>query len=228
MEVIKKKLIVKMKTQNKLLIIGAGSVGGHLAVNLKNYNDRFEVLGFLDDNKDKIGRKFVGFPVLGNLSSIVDYDKTIQIAVGIAFPIIKSKIIKNLRSRGYYNFPSFISKNAWISSLVKVGEGCIIYPGTSVNYNSIIENFVVVNMNCAIGHDCVLKDYVSLAPNVSLGGNTTIGKLTELGIGSNSRQYITIGKNATVGAGAVITKDIADDVTAVGNPAKLIQRNYLS
>ncbi|MDT0294055.1 acetyltransferase [Mesonia ostreae] len=216
---------MKNKNKNKLLIIGAGSVGGHLAVNLKNYNDRFEVLGFLDDDKEKIGNEFVGFPVLGDLNSITNYDSTVQIAVGIAFPFIKSEIIKNLKLKGYYNFPNFISKNAWISNLVRIGEGCIIYPGTSVNYNSIIENFVVMNMNCAVGHDCVLKDYVSLAPNVSLGGNTTINELTELGIGSNSLQCIAIGKRVVVGAGAVITRNFKDNVIVIGNPAKIIRNN---
>jgi sugar O-acyltransferase (sialic acid O-acetyltransferase NeuD family) len=211
-----------MKTQKKLLIIGAGSVGGHLAVNLKDYDIDFKLLGFLDDDREKIGKKFVGFPVLGDINSIKNYDESVHIAIGIAFPSIKSKIIENLKSINYFNFPTFISKKAWISVMVEIGEGCIIYPGTSVNYNSTIKDFVVMNLNCALGHDCMLKDYVSLAPNVSLGGNTTVGRLTELGIGTNSLQNITIGKNVTVGAGTVIIKSIPDHSKVVGNPGRII------
>lgn len=34
---------------------------------------------------------------------------------------------------------------------------------------------------------------------------------------------VTIGKNSVVGAGAVVTKDIPDNVVAVGNPARVIR-----
>jgi len=215
-----------MKTKKELLIIGAGSVGGHLAINLSDYSAEYEILGFLDDDRNKIGKKFVGFPVLGNIDSIRDYGKSVHIAVGIAFPSIKSKIIKNLKKQGFHNYPNFISKNAWISELVKIGEGCIIYPGTSVNYNSILKDFVVINMNCALGHDCTLEDYVSLAPGVSLGGNIDIGPLTEIGIGVQSLQGIVIGKWSTVGAGAVVIKDVPDGATVVGNPGRVIKLKH--
>lgn len=212
-----------MKFDKELLIIGAGSVGGHLAINISDYDNDYKILGFLDDNEKKIGKEFVGFPVLGNIDSISDFDKSVHIVVGIAFPFIKSKIIKNLKMKGYHNYPSFISKRAWISDLVKIGEGCIIYPGTFVNYNSIVNNFVVMNMNCALGHDCTLKDYVSLAPGVSLGGNIDIGPLTEIGIGVQSLQGINIGKWCTIGAGTVIIKDVPDGATIVGNPGRIIK-----
>lgn len=216
--------MVKTKEMKKdLIIIGAGSVGGHVATNLKDYTSDYNFIGFLDDDKSKIGNNFVGFPVLGDINSIRNYPSTILIVIGIAFPSIKLKITEKLRKLGYNNYPSLVSKGAWLSENTKVGKGCIIYPGTTVNYNSSINNFVVINMNCAIGHDCKIGNYVSLAPGVLTGGHTSIGKLSEMGIGSKTLQGVTIGERSVVGGGAVVIKDIPDDVTAVGIPAKPIK-----
>ena len=39
------------------------------------------------------------------------------------------------------------------------------------------------------------------------------------------RDYVKIGKNAVLGMGSVITKDVAPNVTVIGNPAKPIMKN---
>ena len=49
------------------------------------------------------------------------------------------------------------------------------------------------------------------------------GELSFLGIGATIIQGIKIGKNVTICAGAVVIKDIPDNVIALGNPAKIIK-----
>lgn len=208
-----------------LVIIGAGSVGGHIASNLEDYTSEFRLIGFLDDNTTKIGTEFVGYPVLGEIQSIINYPYNIGIVVGIAFPIMKHKVVGMLKTLGYTNFPSLISRHTWLSKNVKVGEGCLFYPGAAINYNCLIRDFVVMNMNCAIGHDCIIGSYVSLAPGALIGGRTQIGKFTELGIGSKSIQGIKIGQKATIGAGSAIIRNVQDGAVVVGNPGKTIRYN---
>ena len=211
-----------------LIIIGAGSVGGHVACGLQDYSKEYNLLGFLDDDESKKGTDFVAFPVLGTIDSIINYPPTISIVIGIAFPTIKFKIVEKLRSLGYKNFPSLISDFAWLSINTKIGEGCIIYPGTTINYNCTIKNFVVINMNCAIGHDCNIGDYVSFAPGVLTGGHTCVGRFSEMGIGSQTIQGISIGHKSTIGAGTVIIKDVPDTAVVVGNPGRIIKYNSYS
>lgn len=206
-----------------LIIIGAGSVGGHIASNLGDYSSKYNLLGFLDDDETKIEESFVGYSVLGDIDSIINYPSSISIIIGIAFPTIKFVIIKRLRELGFNNYPSLISSNAWISKDTVIGEGCIIYPNTTINYNCIIDDFVVINMNCGIGHDCRIGDYTSLAPGVMIGGNTTIGQLSEIGIGSQTIQELSIGHKSIIGAGAVVIKDVCDNTVVVGNPGRVIK-----
>ncbi len=51
-----------------LLIIGAGNVGGFLALNQDLFQESFRVIGFLDDDPDKIGMEFWSIPVVGYFS----------------------------------------------------------------------------------------------------------------------------------------------------------------
>lgn len=208
-----------------LIIIGAGSVGGQIASNLKDYFPAYNLLGFLDDDISKKNTFFVDYPVLGTVDQITEYNTDINIVIGIAFPKIKFRVINKIKNFGYHNFPNLISSAAWISRNVTMGEGCLIYPGTSINYNTNIGDFVIFNMNCAIGHDCKIGNNISFAPGVLLGGNTSIADYTEIGIGSKCLQGINIGSCAKIGAGTVIINDVPDNVVVVGNPGRVIKIN---
>ena len=54
----------------KLYIIGAGSVGGHVAINFDMFGLDFELEGFFDDDKSKIGKSIFGYPVLGPTDAV--------------------------------------------------------------------------------------------------------------------------------------------------------------
>src|SRR5699024_10867086 len=59
------------KMKKKLYIIGAGSVGGHIALNMNEYSKKFEVMGFFDDDPAKIGTEQFGFKVLGGINKVL-------------------------------------------------------------------------------------------------------------------------------------------------------------
>lgn len=208
-----------MKTP--LLIVGAGNVGGFLSYNIEEFGD-YDIIGFLDDDKNKIGKTIYDRQVLGPVSTAHQYKgKNIAVAIGIANPIIKRKIAKHLIPLGFH-FPSFISQNIWLSKHVKVGKGVILYPSTSINYETDIGDFVIVNMNCAIGHNCTILDYATLAPGVNLGGFTHIGEAVDIGIGVSTKQGITIGDDATIGGQSMLIRDVLKNSKIIGVPGRCI------
>ncbi|ERM81540.1 hypothetical protein P872_09295 [Rhodonellum psychrophilum GCM71 = DSM 17998] len=211
---------------DKLFIVGAGSVGGHIASNWEGYSKGQKLWGFLDDDSSKHGKEFCGYPVLGGLDFLKNYPGS-KLIIGIAFSQIKSKIITRLNNIGNFIFPAIISKNAWISNGVNIAEGTIIYPGTAVNYGCEIGSFVVINMNCALGHDVIIGDYTSLAPGVNLGGHTNIGIGVEMGIGTSTKQTIRIEDFAIVGGQAMVIEDIPAYSKSAGVPAKLLLRHEI-
>ncbi len=207
----------------KLLIIGAGSVGKFIAYNINQFTQPFEIIGFLDDDASKHDTIIADVPVLGVVDKLQEFSgKDIAIVWGIAFPSIKKKMFDKYQNLSFH-FPNFISKNAWISEAVTFGKGCIIYPGTTINYETTIEDFVVINMNCSLGHNCSIQSFSSLAPAVSLAGNTSIGCSVEMGIGSSTVQGVIINDNATVGGQAMVVSNISNADIVVGIPAKSIK-----
>jgi sugar O-acyltransferase (sialic acid O-acetyltransferase NeuD family) len=205
----------------KLLIIGAGNVGGFLAYNLNLFREPYELIGFLDDNPQKIGQTVFGVEVIGNSQKIRDFDPSdIAVAVGIAYPAIRKKIYDSL-GLAAYDCPSFVSKNAWISNQVSIGKGSIIYPGVSVNHESEIGDFVIMNMNCAIGHNCIISSFSTLAPGVNFAGFTYVEEAVDIGIGVATRQRARIGQGAVIGGQSMIVGDIPPYAKAYGVPARV-------
>jgi len=207
----------------KLIIIGAGSVGGFIANNLEQFDEEYKIIGFLDDDSQKINQIIYGYQLLGPIRFITEYyDSEMMIAMGIAFPKTKKSILNSIDIRKL-KFPKLVSKRAWLSPNVKVGAGAIIYPGVSINYNSEVGDFVVVNMNCAIGHDCKIDRFTSLAPGVNFGGNTSVGEACDIGIGVCTKQGISIGSNSVIGGQTMVINDISENSKVVGVPGKVIK-----
>lgn len=209
--------------KENLYIIGAGSVGGHIALNISQYSDRYEIGGFFDDDPQKVGTEQYGFKVIDDVAGTLKFEDA-SVAIGIAFPKIKRKILDKLSANSSLQYPSLIHEKAWVSNNVTIGKGCIIYPGTAVNFGSEINDFVCINMNCSLGHHTQVGRYSSLAPGVSTGGHTIIREAVNMGIGSSTLQNAHIGGNSTVGGQSIIINDVEPGSTVIGVPGELLTK----
>lgn len=204
-----------------LIIIGAGNVGAFISYNIDLFDDKYNLFGFMDNNPDKIGTTFCGLEVFDmNYITKIKLDN-IYIVIAIANPRIKQKIYCELASLNI-TYPNFISKNSWVSKGVRMKQGVIIYPNTSVNYETNIGNFVTINMNCSVGHNVTIENFSSLAPGVNLAGFSHLQQCVDMGIGSSTKQQIIIGENAVVGGQSMVVKNVSANTTVAGAPAKQI------
>ena len=103
-----------------------------------------------------------------------------------------------------------------------MGIGNIICAGTIATVNIKINNFNIINLDCTIGHDDVLTDFITVYPSVNISGNTTINEVVEIGTGTQIIQGKNICSNVIIGAGAVVVKDIEEEGTYIGIPVKKI------
>ena len=210
--------------RKKLIIVGAGDVGGFIANNPDLFLQKFEVVGILDDDESKWGKSINGCKISGPIAGINSYkDDELQIVIGVADPKIKQSIIDKLRKFNL-QYPSLVAKNAWISNGVKLGKGTIIYPGVSINHGSIIDDFALLNMNCAIGHDTTIGSYSFLSPGVCTGGFTELGSGVIMGINSSTNQQVMVGDHAVIGGQAMLFNNVKEYSTVVGVPAKLLEK----
>jgi acetyltransferase-like isoleucine patch superfamily enzyme len=78
-----------------------------------------------------------------------------------------------------------------------------------------------MNTGSSVDHDCSLGDGVHICPGARLSGGVVVGGFSWLGVGSSVIQQVKIGVDTIVGAGAAVTGDLPDQVTAVGVPATI-------
>lgn len=132
-----------------------------------------------------------------------------------------------------------------IKSLINPGDFCYIEPPffCDYGYNITVGNNFYANHNCMFldVNKVIIGDYVMLGPYVQiytathtldaktrregleLGYPIEIGDNVWIGGGVIICPNVKIGSNAVIGAGSIVTKDIPDNVLAVGNPCKVVK-----
>lgn len=99
-------------------------------------------------------------------------------------------------------------------------NGIMISIGVVINPLSVIGKGAICNTGCIIEHECVIGEFAHIGPGAVLCGNVKIGNQSFVGAGAVIRQGIKVGNNVIIGAGAVVVKDIGDNCTVIGNPAR--------
>ena len=211
-----------------IIIIGAGGVGREVAFTIEEINKEmptWNILGFIDDNKEIYGKVINGYSVLGDLSYLEKYEREEkpEVIIAMANYNVKKNIVIKLNNK--FNFATIIHPQVSIHNTVTIGNGSIIYKGVIMTTNITIGNHVIVSPKCGIGHDSIIKDYVSLLWNVNISGNDVIEEGVLIGSGATVIQGKKIGQEAIIGAGAVVVKDVLSNTTNVGVPSKIIKEN---
>ena len=82
---------------------------------------------------------------------------------------------------------------------------------------------VLLNNSVVVSHNSRVGVAAYLSPGVVLSGHVTIGDFTFLGAGTTVANGRRIGTNARIGIGSVITRDVPDGASAIGNPLRLLE-----
>jgi sugar O-acyltransferase (sialic acid O-acetyltransferase NeuD family) len=203
--------------RKKVVIIGAGGHAKVIADIIEKSGD--EIVGFLDDNKE-IGTTIINeYKVIGDLNNrftmaVTKENLEFIIAIG------DNKKREEISHSPNLKFYTAIHPSAQIGLDVEIQEGTVIMANACINSSAKIGKHCIINTGAIIEHDNIIEDFVHISPNVALGGTVKIGESTHVGIGSIVKNNITICKNCTIGAGAVVVKNIIEEGTYVGVPAR--------
>lgn len=206
----------------KLALFGAGGFGREVLWQLEHaQTGPYDVLGFIDDNPDLLHKSINGVPVLGGVQWFSGYSGDIGVAICVGNPHIRREIYNKLESNPRIHFPTIIAGDVQRSKFVDFGQGCIVCLSSVLTVNVRLGDFVVVSINCTIGHDAVLDDFATLFPSVTVSGNVHVGECTQIGTNTSIIQGVKIGANSIIGAGAAVIRNIPEGCTAVGVPARM-------
>ena len=199
---------------HKYILYGAGEQGAVTAEIVEITGNEF--LFFLD--QDSSIKNKIGYDVF--------QQDDLNLKIENCFYLISignNYLRKKIASENSINYGILTHPSSVISKRSKIEEGTVVMPGVCVNSSTVIGKHCILNTRCSVDHDCILEDFVHISPGATLGGRVSVGEGTQIGIGASILPGINIGKWCMIGAGAVVTRDIPDGVTAFGVPAKIIE-----
>jgi UDP-perosamine 4-acetyltransferase len=184
----------------------------------------FDIVGVVDFS-DEATLQYE-LPYLGNdekFLSKAEHYKTCKLVICPDAPKVREKIVLRYKAVGF-SFAQVISPSARVSPTAVLGEGLQIQAGALISAQSVIGDFVRINCGAQVFHDCKIGAYTTLAPTAFISGRVTVAERCYFGVGSIVLPNIKIGEGVTVGAGAVVTKDVEAWTTVAGIPAKKMER----
>ena len=198
---------------SEVVVIGAG---GHAKVVISTLHAAgHTVVAAYADDAAQWGGEILGVPVRGPVAAAGEAGlESGVIAIGCNATRKKIAGLVNL------HWLTVVHPTAWVAPGAQLGEGTVVFAGAIIQPGCVIGRQVIINTGAAIDHDCVIGDFAHIAPGVHLAGNVRIGEGAFLGIGCTAIPARKIGAWTTIGAGAVVVRDLVDDVVAYGVPAR--------
>jgi sugar O-acyltransferase (sialic acid O-acetyltransferase NeuD family) len=211
---------------DNIVIIGSS---GHakVVIDIVQREGRYNIVGLLDSCRT-LGEETLGYRVLGKeetLPELIKIHSLKGVIVAIGDNFNRSKVVSHVRAIcPELEFVTSVHPKASIATDVLVGEGTVIMAGVSVNPCCSIGRFCILNTNSSLDHDSIMEDFSSLAPHATTGGSCRIGSYSAISIGAVLIHGVHIGNNTVVGAGSLVLKPLDSFIVAYGSPAKVIRK----
>jgi sugar O-acyltransferase (sialic acid O-acetyltransferase NeuD family) len=210
----------------RIAIIGAGGFARELRWLLSEIPadpsrryEPFDVAGFLVSDRGKLGSH--DSDVLGEFDWLDD-NRVDALAMGIGTPDARLRVANELKQRfPAIEWPAIVHPSVrFDAKSCKVEEGVILCAGVIATVNVVFEEFSMVDILSTIGHEARIGAGSAIYRSANISGGDEIGKGVLVGTGAQILQYLIVGDRAIVGAGSVVTKDVAPMTTVAGIPAK--------
>ena len=208
----------------KVVFLGAANPEtGRMIAAVRQAQADFEVLGFLDNDPEKKGTRFLGYPVFGGFETLSEVLAADVYFVNLITGSTRARYESSLHmARQGCQFANFVHPSIDLN-MTEMGVGNYIQEGVIVQAEARIGNNSSIHMGALIAHEVTVGHSVFIAHAVSVSGSVEVEDGVFIGTNASIVPRVRIGRWATVGAGAVVTKDVPPYSTVVGNPAKVIK-----
>ena len=211
-------------TKNNLYILGSGDHAKVIYSEVSNIK-KFSFKGFI--NKILLNEKIFKFDKnlklkeIGKISNIKKLILNNYFIVAIGKNNLRKKIVLDLEKKfKNIKWAKVISSKSNIDKSVTIGNGSMIISGTTINIGSKVGKHSIINTNCSLDHDNLIKDYVNCSPGVVCAGNVTILDDVFIGMNTTVKQNTTINSNTIIGAHSYVNKNCRKNSIYYGVPIK--------
>ncbi|WP_276380611.1 sialic acid O-acetyltransferase [Flavobacterium sp. H4147] len=207
-----------------LVIVGARGFGREvydLATQCAGFNIEYIVKGFLDDKSDAL-EEFANYPQI--LSSVEDYKIEENDVFVCAMGSIKWKkhYAELILAKGG-KFINLIHPSTKLNTNAVVGTGLLVFMYANISNDCIIEDFVTIQGYVGLGHDTKICKWAHLSSYSFTGGFVVLEEEVTLNTRATVLPNVIVRKGATVGATSLVIKNVKENTTVFGIPAKKIE-----
>ena len=127
-------------------------------------------------------------------------------------------------------------RNVLIGEDTAIGADCHISSNTVIEGGCVVGDRVHIEANCYISRFTTIGDDVAIGPGACLANDPhpgsaahgclrgpTIEPGAQIGMNATVLPFVTIGERSVVGAGSVVTRDVAPELVVAGNPARVLK-----
>lgn len=180
-----------------------------------------DVAGCVDDDPTRWGTTAGGWlPVLGGVEDVVVSDAPLLLCAGKG--AVRERLAARLAAAGVdpARYARVVHPSVAVPRSCAVGAGTVLLAGVVLTASVTVGSHVVAMPRVTLTHDDVIEDFATLCAGVTLGGGVRVGRSAYLGMSSSVRERVTVGPDAMLGMGAVVTRDVPAGETWVGVPAR--------
>jgi len=213
----------------KPLVIWGAKGPALIVADIVRLRGEYDIVGYLDNlNPERKNTSFGGAKVLGGEEELDNLWNAGVRHIIFAFQNnpVRLRLAEMVKTRGF-KLASAIHPMASVAVGAQIGAGTVVRAQSAIGPETRIGENCIIGYGAMVSHHCIIEDGVHLGSGVNMAGSVRIGRATWVGIGATIIDPRSIGSDSMIGAGAVVTGDVPDDVVAYGVPAKVIRRNCL-
>ena len=206
-----------------LILVGGG---GHCKSVIEAAESQGYTIKGILDLPSELGKKILGYEVIGNDDDILQYVDECDFIVTLGF--IKNPerriLLRKKIEEADGNLATIIASTAHVSTYAIVGKGTVVLHGAMVNAGASIGKNCIINTLANIEHDAVVGDNCHISTGVMVNGDCRVGENTFLGSQSVMVNATSIPANSVFAAGCMVRKSQIVAGVYAGNPAVLIKK----